>query len=268
MERCTIDGIELDYEVTGAGEAVLLIHGGFVADGFLPLRDSAALRGYELVRYNRRGFAGSTLGGNAVSIARQAQDCEALLATLGIVRAHVVGHSYGGTIALQLAAQAPALVHTLTLAEPGLMGLPGTDALMSVMMPIFEMYGSGNAAEAIRMSLRSLGRANAEEIIERVAPGATNQAIKDADTYFQIEMPALQEWVFGAEEAKSIDQPVLHIAGADSLPIFREGLDLLRSWLPQTEQVVIAGASHLLQQEAPEPFAQALGEFLSRHPIR
>jgi len=81
-------------------------------------------------------------------------------------------------------------------------------------------------------------------------------------------MPALQEWSFTAEQAKSIDQPVLYISGADSLSIFHEGFDRLRTWLPQTEQVVIPGASHLLQQEAPEAFAQALAEFLSRHPIQ
>ena len=268
MDRCAIDGVELDYEVTGAGESVVLIHGGYVADAFLPLSRSAALSAYELVRYHRRGFAGSTLAGGAVSIARQAEDCEALLGKLGIVRAHVVGHSYGGTIALQLALQAPTLVHTLALAEPGLMGLPSSDALMSEMMPIFEMYGSGDAAEAVRRSLRFLGRPNAEEIIERAAPGGMSQAIKDADTCFQIEMPALQEWCFGAEQAKSIDQPILYISGADSLPIFHEGLDLMRSWLPHTEHVVIPGASHLLQQEAPAAVAQELAEFLSRHPIQ
>ena len=267
MHRCAVDGIELEYEVTGAGESVVLIHGGHVADAFLPLRRSAALNAYELVRYHRRGFAGSTLAGGAVSIARQAQDCEALLGKLGIARTHVVGHSYGGSIALQLAVQAPALVHTLALGEPGLMGLPSSDAFLQEMMPIFEMYGSGDAAGAIRTALQTLGRPNAEEIIERAAPGGMSQAIKDADMFFQIEMPALQEWSFTAEQARSIDQPVLYFSGADSLPIFQEGLDLMRSWLPQIEHALIPGASHLLQQEAPEAVAQALAEFFSRHPI-
>ena len=44
MHLCAVDGIELEYEVTGAGESVVLIHGGYVADAFLPLRRSAALR--------------------------------------------------------------------------------------------------------------------------------------------------------------------------------------------------------------------------------
>jgi len=50
----------LDYEANGDGEAVLLIHGGHVADGFLPLMSEASLAdGYRLIRYRRRGYAGS-----------------------------------------------------------------------------------------------------------------------------------------------------------------------------------------------------------------
>jgi len=46
---------------------------------------------------------------------------------------------------------------------------------------------------------------------------------------------ALQEWTFTAEQATSIDQPVLYVLGADSLAIFHEGLGLARSWVPQAE---------------------------------
>jgi pimeloyl-ACP methyl ester carboxylesterase len=42
--------------------------------------------------------------------------------TLNIDRAHIVGHSYGGAIALQLAVDAPNKIHTLSLLEPGLVG--------------------------------------------------------------------------------------------------------------------------------------------------
>ena len=51
----------LEYEPHGEGEPVLLIHGSHVADSFLPLTREVVLADrYRLIRYHRRGFAGSS----------------------------------------------------------------------------------------------------------------------------------------------------------------------------------------------------------------
>ncbi len=122
LERARTDGAELEYEVSGAGEPVVFIHGAFIADTFRPLLAEPSLAGrYRLILYHRRGYAGSSRASGPVSIARQAADCRALLRHLGVERAHVVGHSYGGDVALQLALDAPGVVHSLALLEPGLM---------------------------------------------------------------------------------------------------------------------------------------------------
>jgi pimeloyl-ACP methyl ester carboxylesterase len=114
-----------------------------------------------------------------------------------------------------------------------------------------------------------VGRSNSDEIIDRAVPGGVAQAITDADTFFQIELPALQEWsAFSGDEAQSIDAPVLFVLGQDSLPVFHEGRDLVRSWLPQTEVAIIPDACHLLQMENPAAVGEALTDFFSRHPMR
>ena len=59
METATVNGVELEYEVTGSGEPVLLIS-PVLADGFLPLVAEPALAGYQLIRYHKRGWVGST----------------------------------------------------------------------------------------------------------------------------------------------------------------------------------------------------------------
>ena len=79
---------------------------------------------------------------------------------------------------------------------------------------------------------------------------------------------ALQEWTFTAEQATSIDQPVLYVLGADSLAIFHEGLGLARSWVPQAETALTPPTSHLLQMESPEPVGQALVEFFPVHAMQ
>jgi pimeloyl-ACP methyl ester carboxylesterase len=127
MERAKVNGVELEYEVKGQGEPMLLISTGPIADSFLQFLSQKALtQRYRLVRYHQRGQAGSTRSPGPVSFAEHASDAAGLLAHLGIHRAHVAGHSTGGVIALQLAVDRPELVHTLALLEPTLLGMPST----------------------------------------------------------------------------------------------------------------------------------------------
>src|SRR5260370_41525792 len=95
MQIAAINGVELEYEVVGSGEPVLLIS-PVLADGFLPLVQEPALADhYQLIRYHKRGWARSTHTPPPVSIADHAADAAALLDRLGLGRAHVAGHSAG-----------------------------------------------------------------------------------------------------------------------------------------------------------------------------
>jgi pimeloyl-ACP methyl ester carboxylesterase len=104
MDRAALEGFELEYEIRGAGEPVVLIHPGNFADWFTPLLDEPALTGhYRALTYHRAGCAGSSRIAGPISLAQQAAHCRSLMRHLGIERAHVVGHSSSGNIALQLA---------------------------------------------------------------------------------------------------------------------------------------------------------------------
>ena len=106
MEHAKVNAVELGYEVVGSGEPMLLIHGAHIADALQPLVTEPALERFQRVRYHRRGLGGSTYPADAgpTSVAEQAEDAVGLLDHLGVARAHVVGHSLGGAIALELAA--------------------------------------------------------------------------------------------------------------------------------------------------------------------
>ena len=61
MERASVNGVELEYELKGSGEPVLLIHGSHICRSFLPLLAQSVLtERYTLIRYHRRGFLGSS----------------------------------------------------------------------------------------------------------------------------------------------------------------------------------------------------------------
>src|SRR6266508_5816147 len=98
MKTANVNGTQLEYEVVGSGEPVLLIS-PVLADGFLPLLSEPALADrYQLIRYHKRGWVGSTHTPPPVSIADHAADAAALLGHLGVSSAHVAGHSSGAAV--------------------------------------------------------------------------------------------------------------------------------------------------------------------------
>ena len=269
MDIAQVDGVELEYEATGTGEPVLLVS-PVLADGFLPLVAEPELAGrYRLIRYHRRGWVGSTHTLPPVHVAHHAADAAALLRHLGIRRAHVAGHSTGGVIATQLALDSPETVHTLTLLEPLMLSVPSGPTVLQQVAPAFEAYGKGDheGAWAVFLSAATgLDWPACRALLEQRIPGMIAQAVKDADTLFGVELPAIAEWAVGAEQAAAIRCPVLSVVGGHTLPLFTEVAAFLRSSVPDVEECRIPGVGHLLHIENAEPVAQAVAGFLGRHP--
>jgi pimeloyl-ACP methyl ester carboxylesterase len=269
MDTATVNGVELEYEVVGAGEPVLLIS-PVLADGFVPLTAEPALAGYQLIRYHKRGWVGSTHTPGAVSVSDHAADAASLLADLGVPTAHIAGHSSGAAVAAQLALEHPETVATLTLLELSLLSVPAGEAFFVQAGPAFEAYGNRDheGALALFMSVASgLDWAKTRAVLDEHLPGAVAQAVKDADTFFGVELPALGEWTFGSEQAAAIGHPVLSVLGGKTQPLWVEVAAFLRASVPNVEECTIAGVGHLLHVERPKPVARAIAEFLGRHPI-
>ena len=268
MQNARVNGIELEYDVAGKGEPVLLIS-PVVANGFLPLLSEPGLaHRYQLITYHKRGWAGSTHTSPPVSIADHAADSAALLAHLGVRRAHIVGHSSGAAVAVQLALMQPDVVHTLALLELSLLSVPGAASFLQKAGPAFDAYAAGRhetALAAFMTAVSGLEWSACRTLLDTRVPGAVTAALADADTFFGVELPALSAWTFGAAEAKAISRPVLSVLGTETEPLWKEIAVLLRSWLPQTEDCAIEGAGHLLQMQNPKAVAQGLADFFDRH---
>ena len=268
MERVSVNGAELEVDVQGSGEPIVFIHGSGIADSFLPVVIDPAVRDhYRTIRYRRRGYGGSSPVDGPFSVSDHAIDCRALLGVLGVEKAHVVGQSYAGAVALQLAVNAPEVVATLALFEPALLAVPSARQFSEALGPIFDRYGSGDRVGAVNAFFAAVGGADWRCHVGSTVPGGLELAENDAATVFESDLPSLQTWEFGAEEAAKINQPVLYVLGSDSPPVFGEGRDLLHSWLPRTEDAVLACATHMLQMDRPADAAAALADFLKRHPV-
>lgn len=266
MNKANVNGVELEYEVKGSGEPLLLIS-PVLADGFRPLLSQPALAGrYRLITYHKRGWLGSTHAPPPVSIADHAADAGALLDHLGIRRAHVAGHSSGAAVALQLALDRPEIVHSLALLELTILSLSSAAPLLEKAGPAFEAYGAGDHETAVAIFLSAVSGLE-WDVCRTVLEDHVSGAIKDADTFFGVELPALSAWTFGAEQAAAILQPVLSVRGSDTEPLWVEIARLLRSWLARVDDRTIEGAGHLLHLQRPEPVATCIATFLGLHPL-
>ena len=93
-------------------------------------------------------------------VSAHASECRALLAGLSVEKAHVVGHSYGAAVALQLAVDAPEAVVTLALFEPTFLAVPSAPQFFEAAGPIIERYNSGDRMGAVHAFFALVGVAN------------------------------------------------------------------------------------------------------------
>jgi pimeloyl-ACP methyl ester carboxylesterase len=269
MERALIAGVELEYELRGSGDPVVLIHWGVGVVWAEPLLEEPALAdGYRLLSYHRAGFADSSRIEGSITMADHAKHCRLLTQHLGIERAHIVGHSSSAMIALQLALDFPDVVQTLVLMESA-RPAPATETqakfVRAFVEPAVKRYRAGDRTGAIDTWCRGVFGPDYLGPLEQGLPGALDQAVAAADTFFTQELPAVQQWSFTQEDAGRVTQPVLAVLGEHTAPTFRERRDLLLAWLPNVEAFDLPDATHLLHAQNPRGMAEGLADFFARH---
>jgi aminoacrylate hydrolase len=122
--------IDVAYQIAGDGPAVIAIQGvGVIGNGWRPQIDELARR-FRVVTFDNRGIGRSAPGTPPLTIEDMASDVVALMNSIGVDRAHLIGHSMGGLIALHVALTIPDRVKSLALlctfadgAEPGRLSL-------------------------------------------------------------------------------------------------------------------------------------------------
>src|SRR5262249_51840615 len=122
MARVDVDGVGVEYEVTGQGRPVLLLH-GFPDSGRLWRYQVPALAaaGFQVIVPELRGYgrSGKPEAVEAYSLPVLAGDVMAVLGELKITKPHVVGHDWGAALAWGLASLAPGNVDHLVALSVG-----------------------------------------------------------------------------------------------------------------------------------------------------
>jgi pimeloyl-ACP methyl ester carboxylesterase len=246
-----VNGVSLYYEEHGEGAPVLCIHGtGSSAAIWAPAAAELASHGRTIV-YDRRGFARSERPEPYVTNVQQhTDDAAALIDALSAAPAIVIGRSYGGDVAVDLALRYPDRVRALALLEGG--GFTLSEAFVRWAAELAEQ-----AYAAAEIDVDTV----AETVFRRVLGEAGWDGLPEpAKQLFTANGPAIVAEFRGgdldvtADQLGSIDRPTLLLAGRDSGPLFEEVTNLMSAAMPRAKVEWVSGG-HLINPAHPAVLA-------------
>ena len=268
LQAVQLRDVTLHYVALGRGEPVVMVHGGLEDYRAWTAQLASLATHYRAITYSRRyNFPNRNQTRAAASYSAQvdADDLAMLIDKLHLGPVHLVGHSYGGLVALLFTTEHPGLVRTLTLSEPPVLpwveDQPGGDTLVQ---------------DFFQRCWIPLGRACARhERVKALAIAAkyfTGNSSLPAAARAALE-PNLQEWevltvsgqpfpVPSARSIKALHVPVLLLTADHTLPLLKRCVAALATRFPNSERAVVQNATHDMWSEKPEVCGVALRKFL------
>ncbi len=266
MPRTTTHTVELNYEITGTGDPLVLVHGSWSDRQTWDLVAGDLAQQFRLVRYDRRGH-GRSEGGPLVTRREHEDDLAVIIAAAG-APAHVLGTSYGGSIALGLAARRPELVRSLVVHEPPLLGLTPSDGLAREVATTIDRV-------ADRVERGDVAGA-AEQFVEQIALGPGSwpalppemQAIMLANAGAFLADMRDPDWASIAPgELAGLRCPVTVTAGDASPAWFAPIVERLGDAVPRARTHTFRGAGHAPHLTHPGDVVAAYVGFLAPAPV-
>ncbi|MFI6565080.1 alpha/beta fold hydrolase [Streptomyces sp. NPDC050534] len=248
MTAYDIAGLHLEQAGTG-GPLVLCLHGiGSSSAAFAPQTEALG-RDFRVLAWDAPGYAKSADSDGELSLDDYADTAAAVIRAHG-GRAHVLGVSWGGVIALRLATRHPDLVVSLAVADstPGSGTSPGKAAGMRAR--VAELAQLGPRAFAEQRGPRLVSRQAPYELVQRVVdtmagsirlPGYAHAAESMAATDLRGELAR-------------VTAPALVLCGDQDRVTGPEASQVLAGGLHRTAYVIVKDAGHLANQEQPEHF--------------
>lgn len=274
IRRTAVSGAEIAYAVDGSGPPLVMVHGGW---GDLRSFSRAAPRLAErrtVVRVSlRHHWPGAAPPSEAAALAgygveTHAADVVALIERLGGGPAVVLGHSYGGIVAALVAQARPDLVERLVLVEPSLYGILRGHPELEAYIEAERRLWKGKLA---RIPEGQDPAETARVIYDETRPGTFDAFeerrrsifLANARTVRTVLIRNWSEVPYTCTDARRIEVPVLLVEGERTDADMREINSLLLRCLPQARRVVLAGAGHSIQFDAPEAMARAVARFIT-----
>jgi pimeloyl-ACP methyl ester carboxylesterase len=271
MPRIHANGLDFHYQQAGEGPDVLLIHGltGDLSIWFLCQAMGVLGRSFRVTAYDLRGHGYSEVPPSGYTSADQAGDTLAIMDALEIDRAMLVGHSFGGVIAMHAAALWPDRIEAVVLSDPYFPSMRhledvsrwghwqnfrGEAAAAGVTLSDEHWYDLGKFFDQVLHldGERMLRFRQAVGLpgLKRLLRLATTTCGDDA----KAEAGLTEDLIRG------VTQPVLALFGEHSP--FLATADYLAEHLSRCENVRVPGAKHRAPEESPESFVALVEDFL------
>jgi pimeloyl-ACP methyl ester carboxylesterase len=257
-QRIAVDGFQIRYRRRGSGPPVVLLH-GFFGDHRVWRRQFELADQFTVVAWDAPGCGGSTVPPPTFRMADYADLLASFIERLGLERPHLVGNSFGGTLALEFAIRYPGLARSMVVADSyaGWSGSFSPDVVaqrLAASLPDLELpadqvatkwlpgFVTPSAPAGVRDELRAI-----IADFNATGMGTMIRALAEADVRAglpRISIPTLLIW--GYQDVRS----PLSVA------------EDLRMAITGSRLVVIDGAGHLSHAEAPERFNGEVRQFL------
>jgi pimeloyl-ACP methyl ester carboxylesterase len=258
-EFLELDGGRVHLLRGGTGEPVLFLHAAGGAGTWLPFHGLLASAGFEVIAPDHPGFGKSDEFPEAETVDDLVFHYLDVLDALGLDQPHVVGGSFGGWIAAELAVYAPHRIGSLTLLSAAGLRLPGHPVTDLFLLP------PARLPETLFH--------NPPPPAPAPPPGAAPDLDAIIAAYREATALARFSWVPFLNDPKlerrlrRITAPALVVAPSDDRVIPVEHAKRYAERIAGAEYAEVPDCGHAMYFEKPEQFASAVTSFLSAHPL-
>jgi pimeloyl-ACP methyl ester carboxylesterase len=261
MKKINIGGVDIQYADKGNGPAVLFLHGFGLSLGMWDGQEALAPR-YRIVRFDARGFGGSSVGDGVLTMDRIAEDAAALIDRLRLGPVILVGCSMGGYAAFAFAQKHASLLRALVLVDTRA-GADSADARKGRMELAAKVMKEGPQPALDFFLPKVFGDTTRRSRADVVA------RLKD----MMLATPArgLSDGLHGIAARqdsttllREISVPTLVVCGEEDVITPRAEAEIMQRGIKGAELVMIPKAGHLPSMETPEEFNHVLAKFLER----
>jgi pimeloyl-ACP methyl ester carboxylesterase len=268
MGRVEVDGVGVEYEVTGTGRPVVLLH-GFPDSGRLWRHQVPVLAeaGFQVIVPDLRGYgrSGQPESVDAYSLPLLAGDVLAVLAELGIDRAHVVGHDWGAALAWVLGSLAPGNVDhlvTLSVGHPATFRRTLEQLEKSWYMLLFQFPGIAESwlTQDDWANFRSWGRhPDADAVIAELE---ANGSLTPGLNWYRANVPP-ESWAGPPLQLPPVQAPTMGVWSTGDFALTETQMtDSAQNVAGAWRYERLEGPGHWMQLEAPDRVNALLLDFL------
>jgi pimeloyl-ACP methyl ester carboxylesterase len=273
----TIHGHRRAFVLAGQGPALLLLHGlGCDHTTWQPVV-AALSRHYTVIAPDLLGHGLSDKPRADYSLGGYANGMRDLLTVLGIDTVTVVGHSFGGGVAMQFGYQFPERTDRMVLVAPGGLGPEVSPAVRAITLPGFHQTMGLVTLPVVRQltttSLRALASTGLSHLRDLDEVAHMVDSFKDARARGAIRRVVSSVVDWRGQVVTMVDRaylteamPMFVIWGADDAVIPARHAEVAAGLAPGATVAVIPDAGHFPHKDHPQQFMRMLDEFIRSHP--